>query len=110
MKKKTKIKKAGIALFAILLAFPLTSEALCLKDCVSTSSSPQFNNSTLSYQPTEQRQESHNFGNNSTSVLGDVRIQVGHERVEISGPQSGSNNNFVDASVQSTIILGDLQQ
>lgn len=58
----------------------------------------------------EGRQNSHNFGDNNTAVLGDVNIRVGHERVEISGFGGGSNGNYIDTSVHSNIILGNMKQ
>jgi hypothetical protein len=90
-----------------LLVLPQVLEATCLRGCESSPASVE--NSSVSQQGGERRTNSHNFGDNSTAILGDVRIQIGHKKIEIKGMEN-SNNSVIDASINSTIILGNVKQ
>jgi len=43
------------------------------------------------------------------SVMGDMNIKVGHEKLDIN-IGSNATENTVDASISSTIILGDMKK
>lgn len=107
-----------LAAFALLIVFlfffPTISEAMCLKDCVSSApklSMPPLLNwpSNISAQNLENRDRSPDMGDVKNSVVGDMNIHVGHKRVDIK-TDSSSSNNLIDASINSTIILGDMNK
>lgn len=87
-----------------LLILPQLAEATCLQNC-DNSSNTQLNNSSIGYQSNERRTRSHNFGNNSTAILGDVNINVGHKRIDITGMKD-SQNSMIDASITSIVNVG----
>jgi hypothetical protein len=105
MKQLLKIKLSGGILMALLMTSISPAEAICLNDCQSKGgmqSRPE-----ITYQ--ENRRRSHNFGDVKNSIVGNVNIRVGHDRIDIGGFQ-GSNQNYIDASIHSTVILGDMKQ
>ncbi|MBI2091882.1 MAG: hypothetical protein HYT75_02655 [Deltaproteobacteria bacterium] len=95
------------------LVFPLNAGAICLNNCTSNDArmkeSFQANLSGGGFQDVRYREKSHNTGDVKNSVMGDVNIRVGHDKLDIN-MDSKSKNNFVDASVSSTIILGDMKK
>ena len=97
-------------LWAMLL-LPSVSEAMCMKDCGPGVGAIHSIGSSTNVQQNqmEQRSGSHNFGRDSTSVLGDVTIHIGHDRMVIKGMEN-STNSVIDASVSSSVILGNLQK
>ena len=108
-RKKTKI--IGVIGMLIGLFLSGSVNALCLRDCNQASGGMISLAPSVNYQQNqaEDRQKSHNFGNESTNVLGDVNVRVGHEHIEIKGMEN-SNNSLIDASVHSTVIMGNLKQ
>ncbi len=109
MKKRSQkiIMVLGWLIGGLVLLMQGRAEALCLKNCTQVGSSAAFLGPTYN-QNLEYRQQSHNFGDNSTNVLGDVNIRVGHEHMEIKGMENTSNT-MVDASINSTVILGNMK-
>ena len=106
-----KVMRIGGVLLPILL-FSSLSQALCLKDCQSSQRGTiRTAGPSTNYQQNQadQRVNSHNFGDTSTNVMGDMNIQVGHEKVEIKGMEN-STNSVIDTSINSTIILGNVKQ
>ena len=103
---------AGLAALFISL-FPALSPGLCLKDCQKITAGPAGSPepSSIGYMAdsVRYRERSHNTGDVKNSVMGDVNIRVGHERVDIR-LDSGTSDNLVDASISSTIILGDMKR
>lgn len=99
-----------IILMLITMIMPMTADALCLQNCQKPNAVPTFN-SVGGYQrnAVRSRERSHNTGDVKNSVMGDVNIKVGHEKLDIK-MSSGAKNNTVDASVNSTIILGDMSK
>ncbi|MBI4211090.1 MAG: hypothetical protein HY540_00485 [Deltaproteobacteria bacterium] len=97
----------------IFIAVPLTASALCLENCVDRKPEPLASMALTSPQDTtiepQMRERSHNTADVKNSVMGDVNIRVGHEKLEIRS-EGTSHSNTVDASIQSTIILGDMKQ
>ncbi|MBI4374295.1 MAG: hypothetical protein HY542_05400 [Deltaproteobacteria bacterium] len=116
-RNKTKLQKKVIGALAIFsFLFPGLSHALCLKECQMAQNSGQrgsINNmgpsTNTQNNQADQRYRSHNFGDASTNVMGDMNIQVGHEKIEIKGMEN-STNSVIDASISSTIILGNTKQ
>ena len=108
MKILSKRKSCVVIVGLMLLCGPLPGFALCLKDC--SPSQAEAKPALRSFSSAEQRDQSHNFGDVKNSVVGDVNIRVGHEHIEIGNFGESSKNNIVDASIQSTIILGDLKK
>ena len=102
-----------VGLLSILIGS--SSQALCLKECqlgdTAQSGVIQTSAPSTNYQQNQadRRQASHNFGDTSTNVLGDMNIQVGHEHVEIKGMEN-STNSMIDTSIHSNIILGNVKQ
>ncbi len=93
---------------------PKLGNAICFQNCqqaASTSSMTSLNDNSIGYQTDnlQYRERSHNTRDVKNSVMGDVNIHVGHDRMDIK-MDSKSNNNTVNASVSSTIILGDMKQ
>jgi len=110
--------KDNLAACALLMVFlfllPTLSEAMCLKDCVSSTpkiSAPPLLNwpSGISARNFENRERSPEMGDVKNSVVGDMNIHVGHKRVDIK-TDSSSSNNLIDTSINSTIILGDMNK
>lgn len=104
---------AGVGMISLLS--PLSSQALCLKNCQSGDTAQrgtiQTSAPSTNYQQNQadRRIGSHNFGDTSTNVMGDMNIQVGHEKIEIKGMEN-STNSIIDTSISSTIILGNVKQ
>ncbi len=96
--------KTITALIIALLLLPATSRAICLKDCTSTAQRTESDR----FDSGDYREKSHNTGNVRNSVMGDMNVNVGHKRLNLN-IGSGSNNT-VDASINSTIILGDMKK
>lgn len=113
MKKEIrKMKRLEISMILALLGLPASAGATCLQDCDQTASSTStttMTNSEIGNQYNEHRQRSHDFGDNNTAILGDVRIRIGHEKVEITGMRD-SQNSVIDTSIHSTVILGNMKQ
>lgn len=112
----TRLEKVMIGALAISsLLFPISSQALCLKECQTGNTTQR--GTIQNYGPStntqsnqaDRRYQSHNFGDTSTNVMGDMNIQVGHEHVEIKGMEN-SQNSMIDTSINSTIILGNVKQ
>lgn len=95
----------------LLLLSPTCCQAFCLKDCWKTKNadSPAPHSAGHMADSIRYRERSHNTGDVKNSVMGDVNIQVGHEKLDVR-IDSGTNNNSVDASISSTIILGDMKR
>lgn len=103
------MKKKIVATSEVLL-FLLISvqvDALCLKDC-NKSTTESTSLSSNHFQNSNNRDGSHNFGDVKNSIIGDVNIRNGHERLEITGMEA--KQSMIDASINSTVILGDMQQ
>lgn len=98
-------KKVVVAVAGLLMFLPLPLRAFCARDCQQTG--PQEGPSA-GY--SQYRDRSPNFGNGNTAVLGDVNIRVGHDQVTIGGFGGNAANNFVDTSVHSTVIMGNMKQ
>lgn len=96
-----------------LIILPALSFALCLTECRQGTSKPIISNDnhSVGYKSDEvnYRERSHNTGDVKNSVMGDMNIRIGHERLDIR-MDSNSSNNSVDASISSTIILGDMKK
>jgi hypothetical protein len=106
---------AQIVLSSFLFFVPSLSDAICLKDCTTkmpAASSVSFDNRSLlgpAYNNTTVRDRSPTIGDMKNGVAGDMNIRIGHERVDIR-TDSNSNNNTIDASINSTIIMGDMNK
>lgn len=110
------IKLTAVLELLTLFSFIFTSghlEAICLKDCETTTprraislygTSGQNSSSEMEY-----ADQNSNMGDVKNTVFGDMNISIGHESVEIS-TESNSNQNTIDASINSTIILGDMNK
>lgn len=97
-------------LTTLILSLPFTAVATCLKDCSETKSSSQLNivNDNSHKESTDARRyKSHNMGDVKNSIVGDVHINNGHKKLEFKNIGSKTN---IDASVNSTIILGDTNE
>ncbi len=99
-------------LIIFLVVFPLILNAFCMNSCKNTSSqqgtAPEFDG--FPAPPANgTRQNSDDIGDVRNSIMGNVNIRVGHEHLSIN-MDSNSSANTVDASVSSTIILGDMKQ
>ena len=109
-KRKSKRGIGIIMELFTLLCFPLTSQAFCTADCQNQPTTTNFmDRSTIGYQSNDRRVGSHNFGEGSTAILGDVNLRVGHEHVEIKGMEN-SPHSIIDNSINSTVILGNMKQ
>lgn len=114
-----KVGTRSMSIIAVLLIclLPAFSHALCLKDCqpqapisgrsFNYNSTPNSTNYTAD--DMQYREKSHDTGDLKNSVMGDVNIRVGHDQLDIK-MDSKSHDNMVDASVSSTIILGDMKK
>lgn len=89
----------AVCLLLATLLGPQPGAALCLKDCDPAAVKPNYQIDTYS------REGSHDMGNVKNSIVGDVTIKNGHERLEIKDIKS--KETFIDASINSTVILGD---
>lgn len=117
MKTQGRIKIAGmimaLGLFSLLL--PASSQAICLQNCQSGETTQRgtiqaSGISTNSHQSqADKRLKSHNFGDNSTNVMGDSYIHIGHENVVIKGIEN-STNSMIDMSINAPVILGNMNQ
>jgi hypothetical protein len=91
-----------------MILLPSLSNALCLENCrqetARISNFSGFENENTS-SPHQQRNI--RTGDVKNTVFGDMNIRVGHERVDVR-TESNSNNNTIDANINSTIILGDM--
>ncbi|PIR18261.1 MAG: hypothetical protein COV46_00820 [Deltaproteobacteria bacterium CG11_big_fil_rev_8_21_14_0_20_49_13] len=96
--------KILIVLFATIFASQY-AHALCLEHCSENAKTGR----ALEHRDFSYRDKSHNTGDVKNSVMGDVNIHVGHKKMDVKIDQ-GSGNNTVNASVSSTIILGDMKQ
>ncbi|MBI2082501.1 MAG: hypothetical protein HYT76_02935 [Deltaproteobacteria bacterium] len=115
-RNKIKLKKKVIGALAIFsFLFPGLSHALCLKECQMGDTTQK--GTIQNYGPStntqnnqaDRRDGSHNYGDASMNIMGDMNIQVGHEKIEIKGMKD-STNSMIDASINSTIILGNMKQ
>lgn len=106
------MKKAMLILFAAMMLSG-SAHSLCLTGCSEEKAAGHVSaGGTLAAYPTGQfryRDGSHDTRDVKNSVMGDVNIHVGHKRMDVKIDQ-GSGNNSVNASVSSTIILGDVKQ
>ncbi len=115
MLRQIQMKVAQIILSSLLFFSPTLSDAICLKDCTAQmpkASSVSFDNRSLlgpAYNNTTIRERSPTIGDMKNGVAGDMNVRIGHERVDIR-TDSNSNNNTIDASINSTIILGDMSK
>ena len=83
--------------------------SLCLKECNGSEAPSQgriFPQTTYN-SSSSQRDRSHNLNGVKNSIVGDVTITNGHNRVNVSDI---TGDTTVDASINSTIILGDMKQ
>lgn len=107
--------KMIIAVIMLIGFLPNLSHALCLNNCQQQQQSPKRfdspdpNSGESAAGGFRYRERSNNTGDVKNSVMGDMNIRVGHEKVDIR-MDSKSNNNTVDASVSSIIILGDTKK
>lgn len=82
--------------------------ALCLKNCRTEGSRSSTLTPSISYQRSESRENSHNMRDVRNSIVGNVTIQNGHEKLEIGNVTA--ERSVIDASINSTVILGDMKQ
>ena len=103
--------RATVIMFTYFVFLPSLSSALCLENCrqersrffeVEDTGSPSSGNINS---PSSDRNI--RTGDVKNTVFGDMNIRIGHERVDVS-TQANSNNNKIDANINSTIILGDM--
>ena len=105
--------RAMFIMLSYFILLPSLSNALCLQNCkqekarffeVSDIGSPSSGN-------VNSPSADHNIrtGDVKNTVFGDMNIKVGHEHVDIR-TDSNSNNNTIDANINSTIILGDMMK
>lgn len=108
--KNKNTKWMTIIMGAMILA-TLASDAhsLCVKDCEMKGVRPRFDTFTANSGMSPYRERSHNTGDVKNSVMGDVNIKVGHEKLNINIDSKG-DDHMVDASINSTIILGDMSK
>lgn len=100
-------KKTYILIAATLLvSMPAVSYSFCLKNCRQEKSSSSFDSSSYGYSAPYQ-EENTSMGDVKNTVFGDMNVRVGHERIDIK-TETDSNRNVIDASINSTIILGDM--
>ncbi|MBI2501087.1 MAG: hypothetical protein HYW02_06430, partial [Deltaproteobacteria bacterium] len=105
------IKTVFLTILSLLLSPSLF--AFCLQECERGSAGRKGPSAigsvgSIGWQSNDNRLRSHNFGNNSTAILGDMNIRVGHERIEINGMRD-SQNSMIDASITSIVNLGGSQ-
>ena len=102
-----------MAILSSTILIPASLKAGCLTDCEETNAVSRpaniYYDQLASPYSSNYRDRSHNIGDVKNSVLGDMTINVGHEKVDIR-TDSNSNNNVIDTSINSTIILGDMKQ
>lgn len=102
-----------IILALLILGFPSVSHALCLQNCQQEAAkivdSQSYGSPYDAVSNSPYRQRDISAGDVKNSVFGDMNIRVGHERVDVK-TDSNSNNNTIDASINSTIILGDMNK
>ena len=106
MKFKNKIILATL----LILSIPSIVIATCLKDCGETKSSSGLNivnDNSRSESTDARRNKSHNMGDVKNSIVGDVKINNGHKKLEFKNIGTKAN---IDASINSTIILGDTNE
>ncbi len=97
---------------ALLLFVPSTAGALCLENCQAEAErNYSFSDAGSAYAPRPNSSGGRNIraGDVKNSVFGDMNIRVGHERLDIR-TESASNNNTIDATINSTIVLGDMNR
>ncbi|MFH1874954.1 MAG: hypothetical protein ABH859_07210 [Pseudomonadota bacterium] len=100
-----------LSVTTLALLNPIYAQAMCVENCEAQAARPaiidygSFNQAQAGQM--NFRENSHNMGDVKNSVLGDMHIQVGHEKIDIR-TESNSNNNQIDTSINSTIILGDM--
>jgi len=98
-----------LTLYFFLL--PSLGNALCLQNCrqeasrIGTSRNSSYLDQMTSSMPPPVRNIKTDDVKNT--VFGDMNIRVGHEKVDIR-TESNSSNNAINASINSTIILGDM--
>lgn len=106
-------RKVIMAIAAMAAISPATAMSLCFTDCQATTArlsfAPQFSQVGKMNDSYNQRERSHNTGDVKNSVMGDMEIRVGHEKLDIK-MDGGTSNSTVNASVNSTIILGDMNK
>lgn len=108
--KVKKGKNMRNVIIAIIIALaPMAASARCLQNCTQPGQDILFNSTGYRTDSVQYREKSHNTRDVENSVMGDLNIHVGHERLEINMDKN-SKSNTVDASVSSTIILGDIKQ
>lgn len=99
-----------IALIIASFFTALPAWALCMRDCSSTTKPLSWPRAYRPYtSQAEMREQSHNMRDAKNSVLGDVNIHVGHKQLDLR-TEGASHGNTIDASVNSTIILGDMKK
>jgi hypothetical protein len=101
-----------IPLLSLLL--PAMANALCLSECQKHPPSLAGSNlaeSTASLNTVKMSSsgDKQNIGSVKNSVLGDMNIRIGHQRVDIK-TEDKAHHNVVDTSINSTIILGDMEK
>jgi len=108
-----KINTSAAVLTAIMFLVPSLSYAICLQNCQKEAARIQgfSNGSRLDEMTSGMPRPARNIeaGDVKNSVFGDMNIRVGHERVDIR-TESNSNNNTIEAGINSTIILGDMNK
>jgi len=113
MKKKNQkqIGQKVIGMVLLFLLFSSSAKALCLQDCLKTdSAAPSFSTVPTQIRNSDSynRENSHDVRDTKNSIVGDVYIRNGHEKLEISNIQS--KETMIDASVTAVINLGDMTQ
>lgn len=100
-------------LVSCLIAIPMVANALCLENCQMEAAAIRSYDGfgAPGARPQERGSGNRNIrsGDAKNSVFGDMNIRIGHERVDVR-TESASSNNTIDASINSTIVLGDMNQ
>lgn len=96
----------------LILVIPAISHSICLENC--DEARPPISFDSLSFNGAQTSNmnygsPNYNTGDVKNSVLGDMNIRVGHEKVDIN-MDANSSGNTVDTSINSTIILGDMEK
>ena len=102
-----------MALTILLVLSPSIAQALCLENCrqeaAAIHSYDDFGDPDARAQNGGSGNRNIRAGDAKNSVFGDMNIRVGHERVDVR-TESASSNNTIDASISSTIVLGDMNK
>jgi hypothetical protein len=102
-----------LILTIMIFLSPSIAQALCLENCrqeaAAIHSYDDFGDPNARSQNAGSGNRNIRAGDAKNSVFGDMNIRVGHERVDVR-TESASSNNTIDASIYSTIVLGDMNK